>query len=109
MVLRSALSRRPIEIPIGGLDQPPGGASVRALEAVKCGQRAAWGDLEDRAIVGGPAKTRCPIKIPIDGLDQTRGGAASVRAMGLRTKAVKDSQEAARGDLEDCAYPLRSA
>jgi hypothetical protein len=41
-------------------------------KGVKCGQRAAGGDLEDCAMLGGPAIFRYPIEVPIGGLDERR-------------------------------------
>ena len=50
------------------------------IEAVQRGQRAAWGDFEDRAVAVRPTSLRCPVEVPIGGLDQPRGGVVAVRA-----------------------------
>ena len=61
IVVGPAIHRCPVEVPIGGLDQPrPGVATVHATalrtKAVQRRQRAAWGDFEDRAVlIVGPA------------------------------------------------------
>ena len=74
--------RRPVKIPIRGLDQPrPGVGAVRAVEAVQRRQRAAWGDFEDRPVVAGPTFVGCPVEVPIGGLDQPRLGVGAVRAV----------------------------
>ena len=70
----SAGDRCSIQIPIGGLDQPRlGELAVRATtlraKAVQCGERAAWGDFEDRPKAFGPALQRCPVEVAIGALD----------------------------------------
>ncbi len=62
------------------------------VEAVKRGQRATWGDFEDRTIAIGPALLRCPVEVPIGGLDQRRPRVGAVRAV----KAVQRRQRLRR-------------
>src|ERR1017187_1072582 len=69
-----ALRRCPVEVPIGGLDEPSLGVSaVRAVclgaEAVPHRQRATRGDFEDRPTAVCPTLGRCPVEVPIGGLD----------------------------------------
>jgi hypothetical protein len=87
---------------VGALDQPRAGvgavgAAVLRAEAVQRGERATWGDLEDRATaigavgaVGavGPANVRRPVEVPIGGLDQRPVGVPAVCAATLGAKAV---------------------
>ena len=73
------LSRGPVEVSVGGLDQYGGGSgTVRTpalgAESVYRCQRAARGDLEDRSMaVGpdsiGPASIGCPVEVAVGGLD----------------------------------------
>src|ERR1039457_6709546 len=98
-------TRCPVEVPIGGLDEPSVGEfAVRALclgaEPIKRGQRATRGDFEDRAIAVGPTTRRCPEEIPVGGLDQPRDGAIAVRAVCLGTEAVKRRHRAPLGYFE---------
>jgi hypothetical protein len=103
----SALARCPIEIPIGGLDQPcVGEFAVRLVKAVKSGQLAVWGDFEDRAtrpdVIAdvGPAIHRCPVEVPIRALDQSRDGSVAVRALvaAPRAERVKRGKSLRRCD-----------
>jgi hypothetical protein len=64
-------ARCPVEVAIAGLDERCAGISaVRVVEAVQCGQRAGWGDFEDRAtgasvttgIFVSPARVSRPIE-----------------------------------------------
>lgn len=75
---RPALQHCPVQSPIGVLHQRPAAArarSVRAVEAVQRGQRAAGGKLEDRAlsIVIDSAEPRDPVEIPIGSQIEVRG------------------------------------
>jgi len=75
-------ARCPVEVSIGALDQPREAEfTVGAVETVQNGQRAGWGDLEDRAKswIVGSAPARCPIKVPVSGLDQWRKGVETTR------------------------------
>src|ERR1035441_4316165 len=57
----AALVRCPVEVAVGGLDQPGVRVgAVRVVEAVQRGQRAACGDFEDRGVSVGPAGLRGP-------------------------------------------------
>ena len=60
--VRPAQVRCPVEVAVGGLDQPGvRRGAVRVVEAVQRRQRAACGDFEDRAIVAvGPAPPAVP-------------------------------------------------
>jgi len=69
LVVRSAPVGCPVEVPVTGLHQSC--LWVRAVgdvEAVQCGQRAAWGDFEDDAIALGPAKIHRPVEVAAGGL-----------------------------------------
>src|SRR5690348_11521424 len=70
--------RRPVEVPIGGLDQPGFGMpALLTAKDVQCSQRATWGNSENRALKTiwlGPANLCCPVQVPIGGLEQPRHG-----------------------------------
>src|ERR1022692_3634042 len=107
MAVGPAIRLCPVEVPIGGLDEPNYGVfAVPAVwlgaEAVKCGQRATRGDFEDRPALVCPTGG-CPVEVPIGGLDQPREGVFAVRAVCLGAEAVKRRQRATRGDFEDGA------
>jgi|HubBroStandDraft_1064217.scaffolds.fasta_scaffold93411_2 hypothetical protein len=100
--------RCPVEIPIGGLNEPrQGDRAVRApalgAKTVQRRQLAAQADFEDRAvdIAVGPAVGRGPVQVPIGGLDERGIGRGSVRAAALRAESVYCRQLAGWCDLED--------
>src|ERR1022692_3604184 len=98
----------PVEVPIGGLDEPSVGfdaarAPALEAEAVKRRQRATRGDFEDRAKADGPTSIRCPVEVPIGGLDEPSDGGLAVRAVCLGAEAVKRCQRATKVVFEDCA------
>ena len=110
----------PVQIPVGGLDQPPKGlGAVRTIattlraEVVKCGQFAAGSDFEDRATANppakaeistaGPALNRYPVQVPVNGLDQPHRveiGAVRAIATALRAKSVDGREDSIRRHLE---------
>src|SRR3954454_6775807 len=57
----------------------------------------------------GASLRGCPIEVSVAALHQPRLGVFAVSAIGLRAKAVKRSQCACRGDLEDRAITVRAA
>lgn len=67
----STLRRRPVEVPVAGLDQPATWEyAVRKVEIVQRRERATWGDSEDRAMVEGPTLEEYPVEVPIGTLNQ---------------------------------------
>ena len=76
IAVRSARVSCPVEVPVGSLNQPyPQRVfAVSVVEAVQRGQRARWGDFEDRATAistgGRPAISGCPLEVPVGALDQ---------------------------------------
>src|SRR5208337_4604520 len=111
VVVGPASGRCPVEVAIGGLNQPPGGVDpIRVVKTVQRRQLATWGDFEDRATSGGgavgPAIERRPVEVPISGLDQPGVGDGAVRAMVLGAKAVKSRQRATRRNFEDRAIAI---
>src|SRR4029077_4708363 len=74
-----ARQRSPVEVPIGGLDQPSeGGVAVSATPTsgkaeYRC-ERAARGDFEYCPPAVGPVTAGCPVQVSIGGLDQSREG-----------------------------------
>ena len=94
---------------LGVLDQPRDGeVAVRYIKAVQRGQRAAWGDFEERAIAVavGPAPVRRPVEVPTGGLDQPRVGASALR---VPSKAVQCRQRATWRDFENRAIAVGPA
>ena len=99
-----AILRRPVEVPIGGLNQCPWSRAVRHFEAVQRRECAAWGDFEDRATTGaavsssaggGPALRRCAVEVSIRAQEQPRFRVVAIRAIALRAEVVKRGQPAA--------------
>src|ERR1700691_4584714 len=81
----SAKACGPVEVPIGGQDEPCVGlfavpASTLGTEIVDRFEGARWRDFKDRAAAVGLAKRGCPVDVPIGGLDQRTLGRAAVRA-----------------------------
>src|ERR1017187_9997023 len=105
----------PVEVPIGGLDEPRlGPSTVRAVclgaEAVQRGQRATRGDFEDGAGAVGPSIIRRPVEAPIGGLDEPSVGACAVRAPALGAEAVQRGESLRRqGNRRGCAQDENSA
>src|ERR1039458_5700397 len=88
--VRPAPGGRPVQVPIGVLDERANGAvAVRAGESVQRRQRATRGDPEDRAIIVG-ALLRCsPVEVAIGGQHQLATlGVSAVRAPTLGAEAV---------------------
>jgi hypothetical protein len=56
----SPIFGRPVEDATGALDQSVWASAVRVVEAVQRRQRAAGGELEDRAIAVGPSEAVVP-------------------------------------------------
>jgi len=110
VLVSPASVRRPVEVPVGGLDQPCVGiGAVDQVKAVQCRQRARGRDFENRPTasdcgassshVAGVA--RCSVQGPVGALDQRASGRFTVRATVLGTKIVKRRQRAAWGDFEE--------
>jgi hypothetical protein len=104
IVINSAIFRCPVEKPVQRLHQSSERpAAVGVIEAVQGGQRAAWGDLEDRAtavvtpIV--PAIQGCSVEVSVPRLHQRGLGPGAVRAV----EVVQRGQRARGGDFEDRA------
>jgi hypothetical protein len=97
----------PVEIPIGGLDEPSGVTAVLQVKAVQRGQRTGCRDFEDRPAATGittgrvPARSRCSIQVPVVALDQRSSGLLAVRATALGTKVVQRRQGAPGRDFEE--------
>ncbi len=104
----------PVDVPVGGFYQTIRDNAVRAAslraKAVESGQLAHRRDFENcaTAIVTlvetckkvSPAIHGCPVEIPVRGLHQTIRP-FTVRAVGLRAKAIESGQLAHRRDFED--------
>src|SRR5208283_5227817 len=80
-----------------------GDLAIRAIalgaKAVKRRQRAAWSDVENRAVVIGPAVLGCSVELSIGGLNQPCNGESAVRVV----KGIYRRQRAIRGYFEDRA------
>ena len=77
--------------------------TIRGVEAVLRSQCAGGRNLEDRAMIIGPATFSFPIKVPIRAQDEVSclaGGGG---------KAEQSSQRATRGDFEDRAIAVGPA
>ena len=102
--LRSA-RRCPIEVPVGGLNQPGSGRRRRSRRKLCSVVSVPPGVI--LKIVPQPKYCRyvpppCgPVEVPVGGLDQARARVDAVSAVELGAKAIKCGQRAARGDLED--------
>ena len=77
--------------------------SVRAVEAVQCGQRAAKGDFEDRAGPVGPSREGRAVQVSVAALCQPGLRLVSVGTAGLRAKGVQDGYGSPSRDFEDCS------
>jgi len=100
----AALARCPVEVSVGGLDQPClGVCAVRAVEAMQRLQRATWSDFEDRAGVAGAALECCPVQVSICGLDQDRGEGCAVRVVEAvqRFESLSDCRSRGRDHEEE--------
>jgi hypothetical protein len=91
------------------LDETRWACAICSVEAVQCGQRAGWRDIEDRSTSAatGPRATRCSVQVPIGSLDQRTGGNFTVRATPLGRKVVQRRQRTAKVDFEERSHPSR--
>ena len=79
--------------------------AVSVVEAVQRGQRAAWGDFEDRAtasvsVAAGSACVGCPVEVPVGALHQP-GIRVRRQRSSVESKSCRASSACRWGDFED--------
>lgn len=96
----------PVEITVGAIDQGRvRQLAIRAVEGEQSGQRAAWGDLENRASVADAVPARGPVEVPVRAFDQSAGGRG---AIGIR-ETVQSGERAGGSNLEHRAITVGPA